>query len=494
MKHFLRFVCAFVVIVMICVSVIPASAAYTISYDRKDCQTPVRNQGENNNCMYYAFMAAAECYAKIYYDDAPDFDEEALEESLDAGDDYSQIIGALPGVNLPEENSDGNTGYFIRSISKNYVDSIYGVNGSREIKEAVAKNGSAVIVFSVGSAGMNDANYYKHLEENGETVSTFYYPGSSDYDHSVIVVGWDDGFSADRFSAKPSKSGAWLCKNSYGEEYGDGGYFWLSYSQPLKSAVSLQVSYVDGNNVEDVREPESDQDLAGYIGTVYLFSGENEVPVAYGYDTEGNYIKLTTYLDYYSNCYIVRCPDNYGFDSNTVCLFDGETLESDGENYGFSTFRDESGNEYFGFLFVACKNTGGLKVKKAETSKYGMGYVRLTYDNGSERLIDQKSFENYGITYYDDIPGDSVTGLPEPGKRQKYVKLNFDKSMYTFDDSFADSLDPEKYSFDEENNDLYVLVTDFLPQINLEGMIGAMLLMFSNLFGGFSAILSVIGN
>jgi len=48
-------------------------------------------------------------------------------------------------------------------------------------------------------------------------------------DHYVTVIGWDDGFPARWFLSEPPGDGAFLIKNSWGEDWGDHGYFWLSY-------------------------------------------------------------------------------------------------------------------------------------------------------------------------------------------------------------------------------------------------------------------------
>ena len=50
-------------------------------------------------------------------------------------------------------------------------------------------------------------------------------------DHSVTIVGWDDDFPAEKFREdhQPPADGAWICKNSWGPEWGTEGYFWLSY-------------------------------------------------------------------------------------------------------------------------------------------------------------------------------------------------------------------------------------------------------------------------
>ena len=47
--------------------------------------------------------------------------------------------------------------------------------------------------------------------------------------HHATCVGWDDGFPAARFGEEPPGDGAFLIKNSWGADWGDAGYFWISY-------------------------------------------------------------------------------------------------------------------------------------------------------------------------------------------------------------------------------------------------------------------------
>ena len=63
--------------------------------------------------------------------------------------------------------------------------------------------------------------------------SAYYVPSSllGVSDHAITIVGWDDNFSKDNFKEdnKPVHDGAYIVLNSWGEEFGDSGYFYISY-------------------------------------------------------------------------------------------------------------------------------------------------------------------------------------------------------------------------------------------------------------------------
>ena len=92
-----------------------------------------------------------------------------------------------------------------------------------QLKLAIMKYGSIDVSFN-GQATYNDVTPYY----NPETHAQYAYE-SINPNHEVSIIGWDDNFSRENFLIKPDGDGAWIVKNSYGTEWGDNGYLYVSY-------------------------------------------------------------------------------------------------------------------------------------------------------------------------------------------------------------------------------------------------------------------------
>lgn len=89
-------------------------------------------------------------------------------------------------------------------------------NNQDAIKTAIMKYGAGAFEFYSSSDYKNGVSYYC--------------PSKISNNHAVAIVGWNDNYAASNFKSNPGRNGAWLVKNSWGSSWGDGGYFWLSYS------------------------------------------------------------------------------------------------------------------------------------------------------------------------------------------------------------------------------------------------------------------------
>ena len=98
------------------------------------------------------------------------------------------------------------------------------MNDTQAIKRLIMKYGSAVIAFN------QDRTKYLNPD-----TGAYYCPDSLYTNHLVNVIGWDDSYPSYNFLSNPGIDGAWLVKNSFGTEWGNDGYFWLSYADKTLS-------------------------------------------------------------------------------------------------------------------------------------------------------------------------------------------------------------------------------------------------------------------
>ena len=95
-------------------------------------------------------------------------------------------------------------------------------NGTK-LKEAILKYGSVDVSY-YGQSRYDEVSLYYNTETYAQYVDIFVVPN-----HEVSIVGWDDNFPKEKFLTPPPGDGAWIVKNSWGTDYGDKGYLYVSY-------------------------------------------------------------------------------------------------------------------------------------------------------------------------------------------------------------------------------------------------------------------------
>ncbi|MBU0716233.1 MAG: FG-GAP repeat protein [Verrucomicrobia bacterium] len=83
-------------------------------------------------------------------------------------------------------------------------------------------------VVNYGAMYVSMCSDFTNLYYNSTNFS-FYYYGTSNSDHAVAIVGWDDNYAATNFVQTPAGNGAFIVRNSWGTNWGDNGYFYCSY-------------------------------------------------------------------------------------------------------------------------------------------------------------------------------------------------------------------------------------------------------------------------
>ena len=151
------------------------------------------------------------------------------------------------------------------------------------IKEHGAVHASFYCDQTTTTSGIDDARGY--FAGTGDKFC-YYKDTNSDSNHAVVLVGWDDTFSKEDFGQdRPTADGAWLVKNSWGDDWGNEGYFYMSYEQKISGATVYIVEAAPSSALKKY-----EHDILGKINRTGYGSYSNVAWAANVFRAEGDEI------------------------------------------------------------------------------------------------------------------------------------------------------------------------------------------------------------
>lgn len=258
---------------------------------------PGRNQGSAATCWAYASLGALE--SSLLPGETASYSTEHMTThngfglDISAGGDYTMAAAYLLSWQGPVKK--GNT-------AAKHVQEVhfYSEDELDDIKWAVYCHGgvSTSVYANVTNSNLSKSSYYN------KRTNAYCYMGNHQPNHDVVIIGWDDDYSARNFAGDVPGNGAFICQNSWGSDFGDKGVFYISYYDTNIGAQS--VSYV---SIEDVDNYDTiyQSDLCGWVGqvgfnkskiqaaNVYRAAGTEEICAA-GFYTLGKNTKYQIYM------------------------------------------------------------------------------------------------------------------------------------------------------------------------------------------------------
>lgn len=245
---------------------------YPASYDLRELGyvSPIRNQSPYGSCWTFGALASLESTTRkltgqeldlserymmyfAYVDelDLPGFGDYTAEDFPDTancgGDDYkatallSRWTGAVLEEDVPYDDWESiPTGFeedaiHLQQVLYLYVDldTRYPEVNIGNIKHALTNYGAVAVGVWADDAM---AGYCESSDYYNPATFAYYVPETNSDDlsvgwanHEVSIVGWDDSFASTDFATQPPGNGAWIVRNSWGTDWGDEGYYYLSY-------------------------------------------------------------------------------------------------------------------------------------------------------------------------------------------------------------------------------------------------------------------------
>ncbi len=114
------------------------------------------------------------------------------------------------------------------------------------IKDHIVNHGAISAVAFMRMA-RTETGEIKDLDGYYDSINHSFYCGNSSAspNHAITIVGWDDTYSKENFTNKPIHDGAYIVLNSYGTEFGEDGYCYVSYDDALIEQLLIGIDSME---------------------------------------------------------------------------------------------------------------------------------------------------------------------------------------------------------------------------------------------------------
>ena len=248
--------------------------------------TPVKDQQTSGNCWAFTAIAVLESCILKAGGEKLDLSEENMKNIIELYSDYGWKMDTNEGgydympwgylASWLGPVSEMDDLFDDKSTLSPMLKSIMHVQNIKFLKRNSYTDNDEIkkAILNYGAVGTGMYYYSSYMNNNNA-----YYCWYSTYgNHAVTIVGWDDNFSRDnfRYGGTIAGDGAWIVRNSWGPNWGNDGYFYVSYYDADFARPGVEASAYTIVLNDTIRFDKNYQyDIAGI--TDYLYNASSKV-------------------------------------------------------------------------------------------------------------------------------------------------------------------------------------------------------------------------